>query len=335
VRDVLDQLEAFLLAQLPPECALEISGLHRSAGGSSKENWAFDATITVGRVSTRHPLLLRRDPPSGVVATGQQQEFLLLQALEPTALPVAGVRWLDATGEWLERPSAVVDRRQGRASRSALRVADPLGLGASGQLRLAAEMVNVLAAIHAVDVDATGVATILPTCGPSPGTHEIDRWERELDEQELEPQPALRAALRWLRAHVPDPPDRLHLVHGDFRPGNVLVHEGRLEVVLDWELAHLGDPVDDLGWYCSSVYAREHFLPGTWQPADLLRRYEERSGTPVAIERLHFWQVLSTFRLAVMALTGVRLFCEGKTTRPAAPASRVVDQVLTDAVAVT
>jgi aminoglycoside phosphotransferase (APT) family kinase protein len=103
-----------------------------------------------------------------------------------------------------------------------------------------------------------------------------------------------------------------------------------VEVLLDWELAHLGDPVDDLGWYACSIYSLEHFLDDRWTLADFLARYAAVTGHSVDPERLRFWQVMSTFRLAVIALTAIRNFCDGTTDRPAPPADRVVLQALRD-----
>jgi len=326
-------LEAFLRSRLPDGAEPRISGLHRSGTGTSRENWPFDAVWNVDGRPVTHRLLMRRDPSAGVVETGRDAEFWLLRRLAGTPVPVPEVYWLDATGEFLHRPTMIVKRYEGAAHRAVLRPADPLSLGADGQLALAEQICEALARLHLVDVDATGLRDELEDPGPNPAEHELDRWVRELDAQEIEPQPALRLAAAWLRDHLPPPPRTTVLVHGDFRPANVLVRDGRLEAVLDWELAHLGDPLDDLGWYTAPLYAKEHFIPGRWEPADFLRRYTELTGFPVDPEALRFWQILSTFRLAVIALTGVRNFCEGRGDRPAAPADALTRRLLADILA--
>ena len=61
--------------------------------------------------------------------------------------------------------------------------------------------------------------------------------------------PAVELGLRWLRANAPEPAEP-RLVHGDFRLGNFIVDEDGLAAVIDWELAHLGDPAEDIGWLC-------------------------------------------------------------------------------------
>ena len=244
-------------------------------------------------------------------------------------MPVAKVLKLD-DGTVFERPAMVVERRRGSAHRALLRDTDPLGLGEAGRLRLAVDFADLLGAVHAVDVDETGAREVLDDPTGNPAEHELERWIGELARVQLEPQPALELTAAWLRSHLPEPPERVALVHGDFRPANVLVHDGRVEVLLDWELAHLGDPVDDLGWYSCSLYSREHFLDSRWTLADFLARYGDVTGERVDGERLHFWQVMSTFRLAVIALTAVRNFCDGATDRPAPPADRVAMQALHD-----
>ncbi|MDP9182143.1 MAG: phosphotransferase family protein [Actinomycetota bacterium] len=325
---VTDALLPFLEAQLGDQADVRLEGeVRRSGGGSSKENWAFDASWLCSGNRSTSALLLRRDPEAGVVDSTTATEFALLQALEGTPVPSPRVRWLDADGSWFDRPAMVVDRAQGSASRAALRESDPLGLGTDGQVRLATEVADVLAQVHTLDVAATGLDRVLADPGPDPAAAELGRWERELDAVELEPQLELRWALRWLHAHLP-PPAAVGLVHGDLRPANVLVSAGRLELLLDWELAHLGDPVDDLGWFTCRVYAREHAVPGAFSTADFVNRYAERMGVDVDGTRLHFWQVLSAFRLAVIALTGVRNFCESTTTRPAAPQDALLRTVL-------
>jgi aminoglycoside phosphotransferase (APT) family kinase protein len=331
VTNLAERIQQFLARELPDAEDIEITGLCRSGEGTSKENWAFDASWRVAGQRSEHRLLLRRDPAVSLVDSAQETEFALLRALNASPVPAPVVHWIDVGGAWLERPSMIVERLGGAAHRAVLRDADPFRLGPDGRRRLAERFVEVLTTVHAIDVDALGVDQVLPHPGPFPAHDEIDRWEKELGRVELEPQPALRFGIRWLRDHVPEPPERVVLVHGDFRPANILVRDGDVEALLDWELAHLGDPVDDLGWYCTSIYRDEHFIPGAWELDDFLDRYENLSGLAIDPARLTFWSVMSALRLAILALTGVRNFCEGMTTKPAAPIGRLAGVVLREA----
>ncbi|WP_216892260.1 phosphotransferase family protein [Nocardia alni] len=316
----MSELRTALLGMIAELGVREVSEPNRLGGGSSQENWAFDATIDGPEGPVLLPMLMRREPATGVVDTPRDVEFALLRALGKTDLPVARVYALD-DGRRLGRGAMIVDRLPGRAHRGVLRDTDPLGLGERARLELAAALPTLIARVHGLDIESLDLRAVL-SAPADPARAELDRWVSELDRVELEPHPGLREVIAWLSRHLPAPvPCRL--VHGDFRPANVLVDAGRVSALLDWELAHLGDPHDDLGWYTCSVYRREHFVSGRWELDDFLRTWSAASGLAVEPERLHFWQVMSTFRLAVIALTGVRAFCEGATDRPAAPADQV------------
>ncbi|SNR91112.1 Predicted kinase, aminoglycoside phosphotransferase (APT) family [Haloechinothrix alba] len=322
-------LREFMTRRLGESAEVSVTGLKRSGQGSSCENWPFDATWRRQDGTTTHKeLLLRRDPPHSVADTGRAIEFDLLKNLEHTSVPAPVVHWLDDGGTELLRPSMVVDRYAGTADRAVLRDKDPLKLADDGRLALAREICDTLADVHQVNIAESGLCDVLPAPRVSPAEDELLHWEQQLNSAELEPQPVLRWALRWLCDHIPPPPDRLTLVHGDFRPANVLVNHGHVEVLLDWELAHLGDPLDDVGWYSAPLYRSEHFIPGVWEQRDFLCRYVEHTGFEVDPEALRFWQTLTIFRLAVIALQGVRIFCEGESDRPAGPLPKVLTEQL-------
>ena len=90
---------------------------------------------------------------------------------------------------------------------------------------------------------------------------ELDHWEAIIDLDALEPLPIIRAAIRWLRANPPPPAQRVAIVHGDYRSGTVM-HDGAggMRAMFDWEMAHLGDPLEDLGWALDPIW--DHFIPG-------------------------------------------------------------------------
>jgi aminoglycoside phosphotransferase (APT) family kinase protein len=94
------------------------------------------------------------------------------------------------------------------------------------------------------------------------------------------------------------------LVHGDFRLGNLIVGPDRIEAVLDWELVHLGDPLEDLGWLCARPWRFRGPGPvgGMGEYDDLLAAYERESGTAVDGEELRWWEVFATLRWGVICL---------------------------------
>ncbi|OHV63524.1 phosphotransferase [Pseudofrankia sp. BMG5.36] len=325
---VVEALTAFLRANLPDGAEPEVTNLRRSGGGASRENWPFDAVWADNGERSVHRLLMRRDPPADVVETQRVAEFAVLKHLARTGMPSPRVHWLDDTGEQLLRPAMIVERCEGSAHRAVLRPNDPLRLGTEGQSAFAASLADALGQLHVIDANETGVQGVLPDPGPEPALQELEQWEGRLDAAQIEPEPGLRAVAAWLRDNPPPPPARMVVVHGDFRPANVLVHEGKLSVVLDWELVHLGDPLDDLGWYTTTLYTHEHFIPGRWEVEDFLRRYTERTGLEINRRALEFWQIMSAFRLAVIAVTAARNFALGTTDRPQPPSDGLVRRVL-------
>ncbi|MGQ0632562.1 MAG: phosphotransferase family protein [Sporichthyaceae bacterium] len=321
-----DQLTAFLTHELGRD--VEVDEPRLLGGGSSKANWAVSARWSVQFGAEWEPaggeLILRQEPAAGVVTTGLAQEFALLRALNGDAR-APGVLWLDGTAQWFDRPSMLSFRHPGRADRSVLRGRDPLGLGADGQRALAGDLADLLAAVHAVP--RARVADALPDPGPDSARSELARWGEELDG--LDRGGGDLAPVRdWLHAHCPDPA-RTRLVHGDFRPANVLVDDGRISALLDWELAHFGDPCDDLGWYTCSIYRAEHF-PAGWGVEDFLARYVDAGGRAPEPERLRFWQVLSVFRLAVIAIRAARNIELGLAEGTPPPVDRVIAQAIAD-----
>jgi aminoglycoside phosphotransferase (APT) family kinase protein len=171
--------------------------------------------------------------------------------------------------------------------------------------------------LHALDWRALGLDEVVPIPGADPAGHETDRWMAYADEQALDAQPELVAVYYWLRHHRPEPSGEA-LVHGDYRPGNSLVRNDDDIMILDWELAHVGDPAEDLGWWAAPVFRAQHTLTGAFEIEDLLQRYETYSGREVDRAAVHFWSVLAVFKLAGMVLTGNRSFCERRSERATA-----------------
>ena len=130
---------------------------------------------------------------------------------------------------------------------------------------------------------------------------ELDEWERVLAARGGTPDPALLFSLRWLRDHIPPYDGPPVLVQGDTGPGNFMYLGGRVTAVVDWELAHLGDPMDDIAWL--SLRATQE--PFTDFPTRL-REYEELSGNAIDEDRVRYYQVMAETKLQVMSHRGPR-----------------------------
>lgn len=309
--DVAGRLRAFVSAQLST-ASVDVVDVRRVSAGRSRQNWAFDLiSRESGAVVKRESLILRRDPLGGLVETNRRSEFAVLRALEDDPLPTPRARWLDATGEWLGRPSLVMVREQGECDYLAVNGDRPL----AARRRLAERFCELMAQVHEVDWRRTALALVLTDPGESAAAHELLAWERILRRDQLEPYPDLEIALDWLADRAPRSRGTV-LVHADFKPGNVLLDGDRVVALLDWELAHLGDPLEDVAWVTQPLRTREHLIGETWERDDLLAYYSALTGHDIDPSALAWWTTFATFKTAVMQVSGRRSFVEGRIAKP-------------------
>lgn len=311
---VAEGLRSLLQHCLPGLRDLDIGGLKRASAGLSRENWAFDAKWTDASGPQARELMLMRDAAAALLATDRTQEVAILKALEQTPVPAPAVLCSDVEGQWLGSPSIVVERVRGVCDYMVLNGKLPVG----ERRMLAEKFLQLMAEIHAVDLRRMALGAVLGVPdeknGGKPSLRELTHWEAELRRVQLEPVPEMDYVLTWLRAHAPEA-EAVVLVHGDFKPGNALVADGEITAKLDWEIAHLGDPLEDLGWITNPVRKREHQIPGVWERAQILEAYRARTGRVAAEAHVTWWNILACFKLVVIQLTGLREFIEGRSDR--------------------
>lgn len=271
-------------AQLAALLGGEVDGLRRLSGGASRETWALDAG---GR-----PLILQRQRSAGSGANvPMPTEVAALRAAASAGVPVAAVV-ADATdGAALGKPAFVVERLEGETiARKLLRDEEY----ATVRPQLAAQCGAVLAAIHRIPVDAV------------PGLRQTDPLEamtKTLTDLG-EPHPAFELAIRWLDRHRP-PVGAPAVVHGDFRTGNLMIDPNGVVAVLDWELVHLGDPMEDLGWFCARAWRfGEDDKPagGFGSREQLWAAYEAAGGATVDADVARWWEVFGTLKWGVICV---------------------------------
>lgn len=310
VAQVVAGLRGLITEAIPSARDIVLEGLVRSAGGLSRENWSFDATWTDAQGRHAHRLMLMRDAAGTLLNTERAREFAVLRALEDTPVPAPRVFWMDGEGRWLGAPSVVMERVPGACDYMVLNGSAPL----PSRLALARGFIELLAAIHAVDWRARALDASLGLPAAAPSLEALGHWEAEYRRVQLEPHPELDYVRAWLRRHAPQA-EAIVLVHGDFKPGNALVEDGRITAKLDWETAHLGDPLEDLGWVTNPVRKREHQVPGHWERQQIVEAYRELTGRSVREADLLWWNVFSCWKLSVIQLTAVAEFVAGRYNR--------------------
>jgi aminoglycoside phosphotransferase (APT) family kinase protein len=252
------------------------------AGGHSNLTYRLDD-------ADGHAFVLRRPPLHHVLATAHDmgREHRIISALGPTPVPVPPALAYCDDPEVNGAPFYVMGYVEGHVLRDAA-AAERL---TEDQRRTAGEsLVDVMAEIHAVDVDAVGLGEL----GRKEGyiDRQLRRWYKQFLDSKTREVPALEKVYERLRAEIPEQGPAT-IVHGDYRLDNCLVgDDGRIAAVLDWEICTLGDPLADVGllmvyWTdpddeSAALLTAPTQLPGFQRRADLLQRYAERSGRDVA-----------------------------------------------------
>ncbi len=269
-----------------------VCDLRPLTGGAASATWQFDTT---SNTDTRE-LILRTAPGGATVATGLDKttEAQVQSAAVDAGVPAARVVFvLDqddelGSGYVMERlPGESIPRKILRDER----------FGSARQV-MTAQCGEILARIHAMDLNA------LPPLPDLSAPAQLSRYE-EIYRSLVEPLPTFELAFRWLDKHCPPtlPP---RLVHGDFRNGNFLVDPSSgITTVLDWELAHLGDPLEDLGWLCVNSWRfghSEQAVGGFGQREALFAAYENAGGGAVDPRRVRFWELFGVLKWGIFCL---------------------------------
>jgi aminoglycoside phosphotransferase (APT) family kinase protein len=280
-----------------------LSAGERLSGGASMETWAFAIDGAMGH----EDLILRRRSapfdPDTARSVSLATEAALIQATGANGAPVPPIRHicdaLDGLGE------AYVMGRVGGETLGRRIVSDPKFDAVRG--KLARQCGKVLVPIHATP-PPPGLNLKV-----SDGEGELNRYEEVYRASGAE-RPILELAFQYLRRHLPEPVEPI-LLHGDFRNGNIMFDPERgVAAVLDWELAHIGDPAEDLGWLCTNSWRfgrPDRPVGGFGDYADLLAGYAAAGGRPIELSRVRFWQMLGSLRWGVMCLMMYRSWSDG------------------------
>lgn len=288
-----------------------IRDLARIPGGASRETYRFDAFVN----GERRRLILRREPTTGLIDTESETEFRAYQSAAGI-VPVPAAVALEREGAELERPFFVMERIDDGQVVSPF---DRAGFGDHAEA-LGEQFFASLGRLAAHDPAGTPLAAHVPTPAPEECWRiALDYWESVIETDSFLPQPIVRAAIRRLRAAPPPPAQRIAIVHGDYRSGNMM-HDGagRMLAMFDWEMAHLGDPLEDLGWALNPVW--DHFQPGRacgmTSHERALAVWREASGLTVDRAALDWWLLFNAVKGAAIWISAFREFVDGGRTDP-------------------
>jgi len=288
------------LAKLAAKLGGAAENARRLSGGASQETWSFDVAGPNGLGG----YILRR-APGGVVmpsehAIGLAKEAEVIRAAHQAGAPAPDVV-IECDDEDGLAPGYVMGRLAGETiARKILRDAE----FAEARGRLAHQCGAALARIHSIE----GVE--LPTLDAKA---QLDRYEDIFRSFETD-RPIFELAIAELRKRIP-PTIPLKTLHGDFRLGNIMVDTNGLVAALDWELAHIGDPAEDMGWICTPSWRFSVFqnpVGGFGEVEDMLAGYHEAGGDAAVDEaRVRFWTMMGSLKWGIMCLTMYRAYETG------------------------
>lgn len=290
---------------------VRVEGLRPLAGGAHRQTWAFDALVEDGEGQQRLALVYRSGPPPG--ATGGMpigREYRVLRAAYLSGVPVPRVYPLtDDPFEPVEM--LVMERVEGESiARRILREPE----FAEARRLLPRQLGQALARIHRIDVVRHGLDDLpAPPEGVAPARHALENLRATYEAVALVPSPVFELAFRWLGERLP--PSRLRtFVHGDYRLGNLIAGPEGLRAVLDWEGAHIGDPMEDVGWCCvrSWRFGHDHLpVAGLGQREELRAAYEEADGPEVEWEAWRWWEAYGNLRWGIICIMQARRSLDG------------------------
>ncbi len=302
--DLAGPLAASVRARLGADVVVE--GLTRLPGGASREIWLFTARHPDGRAE---PLVLRRDPPGHVIESSRAGEFALLEAAAAAGVPVPRVRWCAGASDGLGS-AFVMDFVAGETIARRLLRDDEFG---TARAILPDQLAAALARIHAMPLEQPACAPLgRPDAATTPAAAELGRYDGIYRAIAPDPHPAFELAFRWLGARVPEP-HRLAVVHGDYRVGNVIVGPEGLRAVIDWELTHVGDPLEDVGWLCvrSWRFGAAPPVGGLCDRERFFAAYERAGGDPVDPGVVRWWEVFGNLKWGIITIMQAQTFLGG------------------------
>ena len=258
-------------------------------------------------------LILRLGPDFGLFApytAGPQ--VMAMQSLENTAVPLPRAYWSSDDPAILGAPFMFCEKVSGAAVVPWVAAGGP-GLEDGYRQSLAEEFTDVLAALHNVHWQDKPIAAMSHgITAENAALLNVEAWEALIQRWAMRPYPLADWGIRWLKAHTPVAP-RVAIVHGDYRTGNFLEEGGHITSILDWELVHLGDPHEDLGWASLPMYmGGSKLICRLAEPDWFYARYGEKAGFEVSMQSVLYYRAFSLLKLAATHMAAARCFEEGR-----------------------
>jgi len=287
-----EALIAYLARQMPDWRDIRIEGFHRVPMGSSRETFRFDLAYVDAGGAHSDRIILRRDPAASNVQSDRFHEYQAYRAIYGHGVPVPRMILLENDPAVFDGKISLAEDLRGYHN-SEYQIQEPAWRDRLPHI--ARQLWSTMGRLAAVPVEKMDLSFMRPATREKTALQELDYWVDIIDNHDVEADPILRAAIRALRQWQPVA-EKLALVHGDFRAGNFLYNDaGDLIAVLDWEMAHIGDPLEDLAWSMARVFSfgKDDRRSGLAPRDEAIRIWQESSGLAVDHKAMQWWELFS------------------------------------------
>lgn len=288
-----------------------LKSISRIFGGASRETYRL-SVLNKDLIETN--LIYRRTQSSALIETEQLTEYSAYLAFQDSKVPVPKTIAIEESPDTLGAPFMVMEELRGVA-------ASPFDQEAYSpyEEKLGHQFWNILGEIVLKDIDDPNLASIPRTeSKESCWKRELDHWVKVIRQDSYSVEPILEAAIRELYRNYPKDSAKKCLVHGDYRNGNFLSKEGTLVGILDWEMAHIGDPLEDLAWAMSPIWCwkdrdRPSYLIKRKQALDV---WQKKTQIKIEVESLAWWELFACVKGLAIWISAGHEFITGSNTDP-------------------
>jgi aminoglycoside phosphotransferase (APT) family kinase protein len=307
-------VQQFLRRQWPDDM-VTIEGFAPIPGGYSRETYRFDAKVMRGGGSAVYPMILRKDPPPAVAIVDSDRAIeheIINRVRTLTDLPVTRSHFVEPDPETFGTPAMILERAEGFGEPSALFNGGP---NSDQAVSVVTDLCERIATLHTTSLDtlnADGLLNDTRRIGM-----DVSSWQAYMDatfrfffdiydDMSFDAIPVFRDALTWMRRTQPRPLP-LTVVHGDFNPSNFLYKDGRVTALIDWEVAHIGDPREDLGWMAQmDLLSNTAIMSTPTEHGSFLDYYNKLTGFDVTEEEIHYFRMFTSSLIGSSVLPAVK-----------------------------
>ena len=280
----------------------------RIFGGASRETYKIEV-----KGDTVERLILRVTQDSSLIETEQETEYLAYSAFQNSAVPVPDLLDMSEEKNILGAPFMLMKERKGEA-------ASPFtpSVSSPNEKKLDYQCWSIRGEIAKKDINKDIFEILAEELSSPSWKNELDKWVKVIHEDSISIEPILEAGIRTLYRNPPKEPERLSIVHGDYRSGNFLFLNDQITGILDWEMAHIGNPLEDLGWALSPIWSwQDRKRPGYLiQKEEALKVWESSSNIKVDPVELKWWELFAAVKGMAIWISAGNEFKSGKNIDP-------------------